>query len=70
MAHNEDNSPDYDDDQHVHSWNPINPLHMLLSLLINKAHHIQSTQYLGDCNPVSPRATLVLLSYRVLCLIY
>jgi hypothetical protein len=53
MAHNEDINPDDDDDQHVHSWQPNNPTQMPHSLLINKVHHNQSTQSLGDGKPTS-----------------
>jgi hypothetical protein len=48
MYHNEDNDIDDDDDHHVHSWHPNNPPYMLLSLFINKYHHIQSKQPLVD----------------------
>ena len=44
MVHNEDNDPDDDDEQHVHSRQPNNPSQMPLPLLINKACYIQSTQ--------------------------
>jgi len=47
MAHNEDNDPIDDDDQHVHHSSPKSPLIFPILLWIIQAHHIQSKQVYG-----------------------
>jgi hypothetical protein len=54
-AHNgeHDLHHDDDDDQHVHRWQPNNPL-IFLPVGSTKAHHIQATQSMGDGKLLSP----------------